>query len=120
MPLSSHRELVVWQKSIDLIEEIYDVTASFPADERFGLTSQMRRSGVSIACNIAEGYGRRTRGEYLNGLSNANGSVGELDTLCVVAARVKVVSAAALARSEASLQEIAKMLNRLQYKLRTK
>ena len=82
MPIS-YRDLDVWKVSILLIAEAYRVTAKLPPDERFGLTAQIRRSAVSIACNIAEGYGRATRGEYLNQLSVARGSLNELETLAV-------------------------------------
>jgi four helix bundle protein len=81
---SSFRKLEVWQDGIELAVEIYQLTEPFPVWERYGLTSQLRRAGVSVPSNIAEGYGRATRGEYLNHLSVANGSLNEVDTLCVL------------------------------------
>ena len=82
--LRSYRELEVWKRSLLLVAEVYRVTGTLPADERFGLTSQMRRAAVSVSCNIAEGYGRATRGEYLNQLSVARGSLFEVEALCAV------------------------------------
>jgi four helix bundle protein len=82
---SSFKGLVVWQRAVQLSIEIYRLTASFPASERFGLTNQMRRSAVSIASNIAEGYGRSTRGGYLQFLGYSSGSNCELQTQLVIA-----------------------------------
>jgi four helix bundle protein len=69
----SFTELTVWQKAIQLCVLIYRLTANFPADERFGLTNQLRRAAVSIASNIAEGYGRSTKGEYKLFLGHSRG-----------------------------------------------
>ena len=82
--LKSYRDLDVWQRSLSLVSEVYLVSRRLPSDERFGLTSQMRRASVSVTCNIAEGYGRSTRGEYLNHLSIARGSLFEVEALCDV------------------------------------
>jgi four helix bundle protein len=65
---------VVWQRAVQLTVAIYKLTASFPASEKFGLTNQLRRAFVSVASNIAEGYGRSTKGEYLHFLGHARGS----------------------------------------------
>jgi four helix bundle protein len=81
----SFKGLLVWQRAIALCTSVYKLTAGFPAEERFGLTSQMRRASVSIASNIAEGYGRPTRGEYLQFLGHARGSICELQTQLVIA-----------------------------------
>jgi four helix bundle protein len=82
--LRSYRELEVWKRSLVLVIDVYRVTRKLPTDERFGLTSQMRRAAVSVSCNIAEGYGRATRGEYLNHISVARGSLFEVEALCAV------------------------------------
>jgi four helix bundle protein len=79
--LRSYQDLDVFKRSLKLVSGVYRVTAKLPAEERFGLTSQMRRAAVSVPCNIAEGYGRYSLGEYLNHLSNANGSLFELEAL---------------------------------------
>ena len=81
----SFKDLVVWQRAIQLTLAVYQLTAKFPVDERFGLTNQMRRAAVSIASNIAEGYGRSTKGEYLLFLGHAPGSCSELETQIVIA-----------------------------------
>jgi four helix bundle protein len=73
--IRDHRELRVWQKAIELGLECYRLSRPFPAEERYGLTSQLRRAAVSIAANNAEGNGRLTRGEYLQNLSSARGSL---------------------------------------------
>lgn len=78
--IRSHRDLHAWQRSYTLGLAIYRATSGFPAEERFGLTSQLRRCAVSIASNIAEGYGRGSRQDYLRFLRNARGSICELDT----------------------------------------
>ena len=75
----SFKDLVVWQRAIQLTPAVYRLTKKFPDDERFGLTNQMRRASVSIASNIAEGYGRSTRGEYVQFLGHARGSCSEVE-----------------------------------------
>ena len=86
--MGTYRDLVVWQRAIDLSVEVYSLTRSFPTDERFGLTSQMRRAGVSVASNIAEGHGRDTAGSFAHFLSIAQGSLKELETQTIIAERV--------------------------------
>jgi len=81
----SFRNLDAWQRAIELTLAVYNLTASFPDSERFGLTTQMRRAAVSIASNIAEGYGRSTRGEYIQFLGYARGSCAEIETQIVIA-----------------------------------
>ncbi|MFN8636421.1 MAG: four helix bundle protein [Chloroflexota bacterium] len=88
----NYRDLLAWQKSMDLVEAIYEITADFPPDERFGLTSQVRRAAVSIASNIAEGQGRRSRGEFGHFLSIAHGSVREVETQLLIAIRLRFVT----------------------------
>ena len=86
--LSSYRDLTVWQKSIVLATTIYGATRGFPAEERFGLTSQIRRSATSIPANIAEGQARRTTGEFLQSLGIARGSLAELETHLILSERL--------------------------------
>lgn len=78
--IRSHRDLHAWQRAYALGLAIYRASAAFPSEERFGLTSQLRRCAVSIASNIAEGYGRGSRQDYVRFLRNARGSICELDT----------------------------------------
>ena len=79
-PIKSHRDLIVWQKAVQLVVHLYEVTRTFPKEETNGLTSQIRRAATSIPANIAEGQGRRLAGEYQHFLGNARGSLWELDT----------------------------------------
>lgn len=90
MAQRSYRKLEVWHKAMELAEAVYRVSADFPVDERFGLTSQMRRAAVSIPANIAEGYGRAARGDYVQHLAIARGSLLELETQLALAVRLKL------------------------------
>lgn len=79
-----YRDLLVWQKGIELVKETYKLTKSFPNDEKFGSVSQMRRAAVSIPSNIAEGQARHTTKEFIQSLSHAEGSLAELETQVIV------------------------------------
>ena len=83
--VNSYRDLIVWQKSMSLVTEIYAVSQAFPAQEMYGLTNQMRRSSVSIPSNIAEGYGRNSTGDYKRFLQISVGSLFELQTQLEIA-----------------------------------
>ena len=83
-----HRDLLVWQRAVALVELVYGATESFPASERFGLSGQMRRAAVSVPANIAEGYARSGTRELLHFLSISAGSLSELDTLIELAQRL--------------------------------
>src|SRR5574341_119035 len=83
--VKSYRDLLVWQKAMLLAKEIYLLTSKFPAEEKFGLTAQMRRAAVSVPSNIAEGHARQGTKEYLQFLSHAGGSLAELDTQTLLA-----------------------------------
>jgi four helix bundle protein len=83
-----YRDLVAWQKGIDLCELVYRASAAFPSHEIYGLTSQIRRAAVSVPSNIAEGAGRITRGEYLQSVGYARGSLLEIETQLIVAQRL--------------------------------
>ncbi len=89
-----YTDLLVWQDAMALVERCYRASGRFPASERFGLTSQMRRAAVSIPANIAEGQGRRTRGEFLNQLSVAHGSLREVETYIQLAERLGMLESA--------------------------
>ena len=86
------QELKVWQKSMDIAEKVYKLSSPFPIEEKYSLTSQIRRSAVSIALNIVEGAGRNTNGEFKNFLGIANGSSNELYTQLILAYRLDLVS----------------------------
>jgi four helix bundle protein len=94
----SYRDLTVWQRAMDLTDLAYDVSKTFPKDERFALTSQLQRSAVSIPSNIAEGHGREHLREYLHHLSIANGSLMELETQVAIAFRRNYVDNAGAQR----------------------
>lgn len=82
---SGYKDLLVWQKGILLVKMIYQITQTFPAEEKFGLVSQMRRAAVSVPSNIAEGQARHTTGEFVQFVSHAEGSIAELDTQLIIA-----------------------------------
>jgi four helix bundle protein len=115
--VSSYKDLVVWQRSIELSLSIYRLTATFPVEERFGITSQLRRASVSIPSNIAEGYGRGTRKEYKQFLSIARGSTLEVQTQLIIADALGYCNLDTLRRAEPLSQEVSKMLYSLIRKL---
>lgn len=110
-------ELKIWNKAIDLSVEVYKATSSFPVDERFGLTSQIRRAAVSIPSNIAEGAGRNSNKEFTNFLSIANGSSYELQTQLVISNKLTLLGDDVLARLLNQLTELQKMNYAFQQKL---
>jgi four helix bundle protein len=112
-----YSDLDVWKVSLLLIAETYRVTATLPIDERFGLTAQMRRASDSVACNMAEGYGRATRGEYLNQLSVARGSLTELEALGAVCLTLAFIQPAALREFDGYLTRVRQMLGKLRLRL---
>ena len=89
--IKTHKDLEVWQKAIDLVEKSYRVTKTFPHEELYGLTSQIRRAAVSIPSNIAEGAARQTSKEYIQYLYIALGSLSELETQFIVAKRISAL-----------------------------
>ncbi|MFN2398298.1 MAG: four helix bundle protein [Gemmatimonadaceae bacterium] len=91
-PLRNYRDLRVWQAAMDLVIEVYSLARQLPRSEVYGLASQLQRAAVSVPTNIAEGYGRESRREYLRYLSIANGSLKELETLLLVVQRANLVS----------------------------
>ncbi len=111
--IKTYRDLVVWQRSVDLVATIYAVTKRFPTEERFALTNQLQRSAVSIAANIAEGHGKSGSGHYLNHLSHARGSLREVETLVVIADRVGYLNAELTKSIFDRADEIGRMLHGL-------
>jgi four helix bundle protein len=107
------KDLLVWRKGIQLVKEIYKLTNSFPADEKFGLISQMRRAAVSIPSNIAEGQARKTTGEFIQFLSHAEGSLAELDTHLVLAVELGYSNTSQVASATDLVSELKRMLNGL-------
>ena len=106
----SFRDLVVWQRSIQLSVAIYKLTSLFPKEEMYGLSSQLRRAGVSVASNIAEGYGRTSTGEYKQFLGMARGSLLEVQTQLVITRELGFGDSEALDRAEGLSEEVGKLL----------
>jgi four helix bundle protein len=121
--IRDYRDLKVWQKAMDLVILCYTVTRHFPRSEVHGLTSQLRRAGVSVASNIAEGNGRASTGAYIKHLSIANGSLMELETKVRIAGRLSNLKAvdedAVLAVSRDVGRMLATLKARLRYRQRT-
>lgn len=112
-PIQSYKDLEAWQQSLALVEECYRATRSFPVDERFELSAQLRRAAVSIASNIAEGHSRRSTRAYLNHVSIALGSQAELETELEIARRLGFVGG----KTSEKLDGIARQVGRLLYGL---
>lgn len=110
---SSFRDLVVWQRAIDLTTEIYRLTEEFPKSELYGLCSQLRRASVSVASNIAEGAGRGTKREFRQFLLTARGSICEVYTQLTIAGNLGFADRGRLQRIETIANEVGRMLNRL-------
>ncbi len=111
--IQSYRDLKVWQLAMDLTEKCYKLTRQFPRDELYGMTSQVRRSAASVAANIAEGHGRNSRGEYIQFLRVAQGSLKELETHLILAARVGLISDGLIAQLLSQSEGLGKMLRAL-------
>jgi four helix bundle protein len=120
MPIRDFQDLIVWQKSVDLAEELYRLTRSFPPEERYGLVSQIRRAGVSVSSNIAEGSGRGTTRDLVSFLTNSRGSLFESRSLLVVSQRVELLTPAECVSALGLMEEVGKMLSRLRTNLKTK
>ena len=116
--MNRFKELIVWQKSIELATEVYQLTKSFPSDERFGLVSQMNRSGVSIPSNIAEGSGRNSNKEFVHFLGIATGSASELETQLVISKNLNFGDKALIDSMIDKITSIQNMLHRLKATLK--
>ena len=108
--MKTHKDLDVWKKSIDLVTTLYSMTNSFPKDELFGLTSQIRRAAVSIPSNIAEGAARRSQKEFTQFLYIALGSQQELDTQLIIANNLKYINSNMYNSISMELATIGKMI----------
>jgi len=118
--VKSYRDLKIWQRGILLSKQVYELTMSFPKEEIYGITSQMRRCSVSVPSNIAEGFGRSTL-SFLNFLKIARGSLYELDTQLVLTRELKLsVNTELIDSLETEIQEIGKMINSFINKLKEK
>src|SRR6266508_5092908 len=117
MSVQHYRQLLVWQKAMDLAEKCYEVTRSFPIEERYGLSSQIRRAAVSVPANIAEGQGRFHTKEFLNHLSIARGSLLEVETLLQLSSRVGFLEQEKVTELESLSSEVSRMLTGLRQSL---
>lgn len=113
----SHRDLVVWQRAMNLVDRVYDLADNFPARERFGLASQLTRAVVSVPANIAEGRARSTAKDFANFLVMARASLMETDTLLTVALRRNYISEDAAKSISTEVVAISKMLSSLRGKI---
>ena len=113
MSASRYQDLLAWQKAIGLVERIYAVTSKLPQEEMFGLKSQMRRCAVSIPSNIAEGQGRSTRGEFQQFLGHARGSLYELETQILIAAKLGYMQPSEKESLLTEAQQLGRILNAL-------
>jgi four helix bundle protein len=111
--IRSFHDLIVWQKAMDLVVLLYKFTHTFPRDERFGLTSQLRRAAVSVPSNIAEGHCRNSTPQFLNHLSIAQGSLGELETQIILAFRLGYLNTDKQASLLKAAAEIGRLLHGL-------
>ena len=118
--MQHYQQLLVWQKAMDLVVWCYEITKSFPSEERYGLTSQIRRAGVSVPANIAEGHSRFHTKEFLNHLSIARGSLAELETELMISQRVGFLSSEQLDRLLVMSDEIGRMTAGLRQSLEAK
>lgn len=119
MKIESYKNLIVWQKAMDLVTAIYKITAGFPREEIYSLSSQIKRAAISIPSNIAEGSRRSSRKDFRNFLLIAFGSGSELETQLEIAKRLSFVTKNDLALAENLLSEVMKMINKLSDSMNT-
>ena len=108
-----HCRLEAWKKAMDFVVDVYRATESFPKEEKFGLTSQIRRAAVSIPANIAEGAGRKSDKEFIYFLSNAQGSASELETELIIGQRFDYLAEDAFLELNGSLDQIGRLITGL-------
>ena len=115
--VSSYRDLIVWQKAMDMTESLYRIVKKLPKEETYALSDQMRRAAISIPSNIAEGFGRNSKKEYLQFLYIANGSVCELETQLMLCVRVNYLKENEIQSILSLLSEIGKIIMTITKKL---
>ena len=120
MAIKDYRELIAWQKAMDLVEMVYRATENFPKREVYGLTSQLRRAVVSIPSNIAEGQGRSTTRDFMHFLSIANGSLKEVETQILVAQRLGYTGEEQTSELIAHTTEVGRIISGLMNSLKRK
>jgi four helix bundle protein len=120
MAVKTYRDLVVWRKAVDLVEQVYRSTSEFPRQELYALTTQMRRAAISIPSNIAEGQGRQTTKDFLHFLAIARGSSRELETQCIIAQRLGYTNQSQTSEVLARTEETDRLIGGLSRALRDK
>jgi four helix bundle protein len=116
--VKSYKDLLVWQRSMELCVEVYRMTSTFPDSEKFGLTNQLRRATVSVASNIAEGYGRASTGEYIQFLGHSRGSIYEVNTQLLISQKLNFGATNIRENAIKTADEVGKMLVAMMKKLR--
>ncbi len=111
--IKSYKDLIVWQKAITLVTHIYALTKKFPADERFGVVSQLNRAAVSIPANIAEGWGRESSKNFLQFLRTARGSVMEVQTFLIISKNLTYITEHEFESHNLKIEEVGKILQGL-------
>ena len=117
--VKSYKDLIVWQKAMILVKTIYTITKKYPKEEIYGLTSQLRRSAVSVACNIAEGQTRNSTGEFKQFLGISKGSLAETETLILLSKDLNLISSDESEELTKATDEIGRLLNGLLNSLKT-
>ena len=116
MSYFGYRDLIVWQKAMDLVDEVYSLVKHLPREELYALSDQMRRAAVSIPSNIAEGHGRKARREFLQFLSIATGSVFELETQLSICVRQRYLTEEQVQKALALCEDVGRILTRISTK----
>lgn len=111
--IRSYKDLIVWQKAVLLVTDIYSATKQFPADERFGIVSQLNRAAVSVPANIAEGWGRKSSKNYLQFLRTSRGSLMEIETLIIISKNLNFLSSEKHEVLSGKVEEVGKILHGL-------
>lgn len=116
--VTHHRQLIVWQRSMELLREVYAVQRRLPTYERFAMCDQMRRAAVSVPCNIAEGFGRAHQREYRHALAYSRGSLAEVETLLDACEMLEYVDPPSLATARSHVDEVRRMLTTMILRMR--
>lgn len=111
--IKSYKDLIVWQKSVELVTHIYKLTYSFPTEEKYGLVSQLQRAAISIPTNIAEGWGRESAKNYLQFLRISRGSLMEIETLLIISQNLGFITEEYYKTAQQKTNEVGKILNGL-------
>ena len=117
--IKDFKDLILWQRAMDLVVEVYQLVKKLPKEELFALSDQIRRAAISIPSNIAEGQGRNSSKEFIHFLSIAKGSKAELETQLLLCVRINYLTESEIEKAMSLIEEVGKMLNSLQKKLTT-